>query len=148
MKKLLLLLSLFLIFSCNQIQQKQEIPTQNLTEESVSVNIPEQEEVLTYADIMPNFVGGEHKLFDYIKENIKYPDSAKVNGIEGTVYVQFIVLKTGDISDVKVLKSADILLDSEAFRVISEMPKWTPGYMSGGKAVNVQIVLPIKFQLN
>jgi len=97
-------------------------------------------------EVMPVFPGGESALLRYVAENTHYPDFAKENGIEGTVYVQFVVDAKGYVTDVKVLHSVDKFLDREALRVIASLPKWTPGRQNG-KEVPVQWVLPIRFQI-
>ena len=82
----------------------------------------------------------------WLRDNIKYPVIAAENGIEGRVIVQFVVSKTGSISDVRVARSVDPSLDKEAVRVVSSMPNWTPGKQNGS-AVNVRFTLPVTFKL-
>ena len=72
---------------------------------------------------------------------------AKENGIQGKVFVQFVVWKDGSIRDVKVVKGVHKTLDNEATRVVKTMPKWTPGKQRG-KAVNARFTLPIKFRIS
>jgi len=98
------------------------------------------------AEIMPEFEGGIKKLFQYLSDNTKYPKMAKDAGIQGTVYIQFTVGKTGEIKDVKILKSVNDLLDKEAIRVVKSMPNWKPGKQSG-RTVSVLYNLPITFVL-
>ena len=102
--------------------------------------------VYQVVDEMPQFPGGNRAMMAYIGQNIKYPAEAVAKGIEGRVLVQFVVNKEGDLQDIKVMKSIDPLLDQEAIRVISSMPKWTPGKLKG-EAVNIQYVLPIQFNI-
>lgn len=102
--------------------------------------------VYQVVDEMPQFPGGNRAMMAYIGQNIKYPAEAVAKGIEGRVLVQFVVNKEGDLQDIKVMKSIDSLLDQEAIRVISSMPKWTPGKLKG-EAVNIQYVLPIQFNI-
>ena len=102
--------------------------------------------VYQVVDEMPQFPGGNRAMMAYIGQNIKYPTEAVAKGIEGRVLVQFVVNKEGDLQDIKVMKSIDSLLDQEAIRVISSMPKWTPGKLKG-EAVNIQYVLPIQFNI-
>lgn len=102
--------------------------------------------VYQVVDEMPQFPGGNRAMMAYIGQNIKYPAEAVAKGIEGRVVVQFVVNKEGDLQDIKVMKSIDPLLDQEAIRVISSMPKWTPGKLKG-EAVNIQYVLPIQFNI-
>lgn len=96
---------------------------------------------------MPNFPGGEAALMMYLKKNLRYPNIAQENGIQGRVYVNFVVNKKGEISKIKILKGADKSLNNEAMRVVQNMPKWEPGKQMG-KAVNVACNIPINFNLH
>lgn len=98
-------------------------------------------------EIMPEFVGGADALDDFIKKNIKYPVEAKEQGIQGKVYVQFVVEKDGTVTNVTVRRGAHTLLDNEAVRVVKLMPAWKPGTMRG-KKVRVRYTLPITFSLS
>ena len=95
---------------------------------------------------MPGFPGGLFVLMQYLNDNIQYPDKAKNDGVEGRVIVSFIVGKEGLIKDAQVEKSVDPELDAEAIRVVSGMPRWTPG-KSQGEPVDVKYSIPINFQL-
>lgn len=95
---------------------------------------------------MPEFKGGQEALINYLSTNITYPETAKTNKIEGTVYISFVVDKTGKIGNCSVKRGVHEALDNEALRVISSMPDWIPGE-SGGKKVNVEMTLPINFKL-
>lgn len=109
---------------------------------------PEREETFTFVEMMPQFPGGEEALFKYLKRNLNYPRMAQENGVDGTIYVQFIVSKTGIISEVKTVgapKGAG--LEEEAMRVVRKMPSWRPGKQNG-KYVTVVFNLPIRFQLD
>jgi len=101
---------------------------------------------INIAEIMPEFKGGEHALYEYLGKNVKYPKFALENGLEAKLYVQFIVNKDGSISDVKVLNPEGYGFDKEATRVISAMPTWKPGKQAGRK-VRVYYVLPINFSI-
>lgn len=105
-----------------------------------------QDEVLYFSDPMPEFPGGQAKLMDYLKSNIKYPVEAREMGIEGKVYIGYVVKTDGSISDVKVRRGVHQTLDREAIRVIKSMPNWIPGKQDG-KPVNVQMTIPVKFTL-
>jgi len=96
---------------------------------------------------MPMFTGGDSALLAYIKENTKYPENAKKNGIEGRVIVRFCVTDVGGIDRVTVLKGVDAELDNEAIRVVKTLPEFKPG-KQGGKPVNVWYMVPITFGLN
>ena len=98
------------------------------------------------AEQMPSFPGGDRKLMEYLSENIRYPEELADACIQGRVIVSFIVEKDGSISNVKVAKSLDPLLDKEAVRVVSGMPKWIPGRQNG-VAVRVRYIIPVTFRL-
>jgi TonB family protein len=95
---------------------------------------------------MPKFPGGEDSLLFFIKKNLNYPKKARENALQGRTYVSFVVSKTGDVEDVKVLRSSDPLLDEAAMEIVRSMPKWKPGRQDG-KEVRVQYSLPISFKL-
>lgn len=94
----------------------------------------------------PQFLGGDSQLMRYLSDNVVYPTIAQEVGIQGRVYVQFVVNKKGKIVDVQILKGIDRSLDAEAMRVVQNMPDWKPGSQRG-KAVNVSYRLPINFKL-
>lgn len=96
---------------------------------------------------MPKFPGGDSELMKFLADNIKYPEEAVKNKTEGRVTIQFIVSSTGEITNIAVLQKLDPLLDKEAVRVVSSMPKWEPG-IQGGKAVPVYYTVPVIFRLN
>lgn len=100
----------------------------------------------TIVEDMPEYKGGDKKLFKWLKKNTKYPQEAKQQKIEGTVYVQYIVEADGSISNVKVARGVHELLDTEAVRVVSAIEGYSPGRQRG-KAVRVQYILPIRFYL-
>ena len=77
---------------------------------------------------------------------MKYPQSAIINGVQGTVMVQFVIEKDGKVTDVKVVKGVDDELDAEALKVINASPKWKPGKLSG-KKVRASITVPVEFRL-
>jgi protein TonB len=97
----------------------------------------------------PEFPGGMDAMFKFIQNNIVYPDYEKENGIEGTVYLEFIVRKTGDIENIELLRGIKNgpNYDKEAIRLVKKMPKWIPGAMNG-IPVSTMMRLPIKFRLD
>jgi TonB family protein len=103
-------------------------------------------EVFVVVEEMPQFPGGMDALVQWIAQQMKYPEKAKKDGIQGVVYVGYVVNKAGKVESVEVEGSVNPLLDAEAVRVVSEMPAWTPGTQRG-KAVDVKFVIPIKFSL-
>ena len=105
-----------------------------------------EQQVFDMVEQMPKFPGGQSALMQWLSTNMKYPKIAAENGIEGRVYVSFIVRSTGEITDIKIARSVDPSLDEEAIRTISRMPKWIPG-KQGGEAVNVRYTMPLTFRL-
>lgn len=102
--------------------------------------------VFDVVEVMPQYPGGQIAMLKYIMENMKYPEQAMKEGIQGRVAVRFIVEKDGSISDVKPILSVHPLLNKEAVRVVESMPKWTPGKQNG-KPVRVRFNLPVMFKL-
>jgi len=94
----------------------------------------------------PEYKGGFDAMLNFLKNNIKYPETAKKSGIQGIVYIQFIVEKTGKVSKIRILRGISKECDEEAIRVVNSMPKWIPGRQDG-KAVPVMFQIPVKFQL-
>lgn len=102
--------------------------------------------VFDVVEVMPQFPGGQIAMLQYLMKNIKYPEQAVKEGIQGRVTVRFIVEKDGSISDVKPVLSVHPLLNKEAVRVVKSMPKWSPG-KHNGKPVRVRFNLPVMFKL-
>jgi len=137
-------------------QEVEAIDMSSFTEEvvngEVSAPIVEEkeeeveEEVVIIPDVNPEFNGGEAKLYEYLSENIKYPDLARDGGITGKVYVQFVVEKDGSITNIQVKRDIGGGCGEEAKRVVRGMPKWKPGKV-GGRTVRSQFILPINFIL-
>ncbi|MDH6309129.1 protein TonB [Dysgonomonas sp. PFB1-18] len=106
----------------------------------------EPEKVFVSAQFMPQFPGGEAEMYRFISENLKYPVVDQEMGTQGRVTVRFVVTKTGEISDIQLLKGISISCDKEAMRVIKSMPRWIPG-KNNGEPVQVYFTLPIVFKL-
>ncbi len=106
----------------------------------------EEQQVFFIVEDMPEFPGGEMALRTFIANAIKYPVIAQENGIQGKVYVTFVVGKDGSVSDAKIARGVDPSLDKEALRVVNTLPKWKPGKQRG-KPVNVSYTVPINFVL-
>ncbi|NLZ94227.1 MAG: hypothetical protein GX921_00170 [Bacteroidales bacterium] len=104
------------------------------------------EEVFTIVDEMPQFPTGEAGLGKFISEYIRYPEHVNED-IEGRILCSFIVRKDGAISNIEVVDGLEHDLDNEALRVLSMMPKWSPG-KNGGEAVNVKCILPIDIKID
>ncbi|MGD9992241.1 MAG: TonB family protein [Salinivirgaceae bacterium] len=105
------------------------------------------EKIYFMVDKMPVFPGEEEELRKFIASNIKYPVEAAKSGIQGRVFVMFIVNSEGNVEDAKVVRGVHPLIDEEALRVINMLPKWTPGEHEG-KNVSVQFTVPINFALS
>ncbi len=129
-----------------------ELATQeNILDELMVVGYPnkpvEQQEIFTTVEQNPEFPGGISAMFDYISERIKYPKMAQQMLVEGKVFVKFVVQQDGSIGGIKILQGIGYGCDDEAIRVISNMPKWSPGKQNG-QPVNVYYTMPISFRLN
>ncbi len=118
-----------------------ETPKMEVAEEEVA-----EEEIFTIVEDMPVFPGGETALLKYLS-SIPYPVIAKENDIEGSVYIRFVVDKSGNVTNVEVAKGADKILNEAALAHVKKMPAWTPGKQRG-KPVRVQYIVPIKFRLD
>ena len=94
----------------------------------------------------PEFPGGDLALRKFIGSSVKYPVIAQENGIQGKVYVTFVVSKTGKVTNASIARGVDPSLDKEALRVVNALPAWKPGKQRG-KPVNVSYTVPINFVL-
>ena len=110
------------------------------------VEVEESDEPFIFVENQPAPVGGYEAFYKYIGKNTKYPDQARRIGVEGKVFVQFVVDKDGSITDVQVIKGIGSGCDEEAIRVVKSAPKWTPGKQRG-RPVKVRISVPITFKL-
>lgn len=134
------------------IEINAEVDQQEVIEEYVPVEVEVEEEEVQEQEIfqiveeMPSFPGGEAKLMEYVAKNIKYPQIARETGIQGRVFVGFVVEPDGSISNVKLLRGIGGGCDEEAMRVIKSLPKWKPGKQRG-KAVRVSYQIPVFFKL-
>ncbi len=106
----------------------------------------EEQQIFMVVENAPAFPGGDEGRMKFLVENIKYPQMARESGIQGTVYVTFVVERNGSVTDVKILRGIGGGCDEEAIRVVQAMPKWEPGKQRG-KPVRVQFNMPIKFTL-
>ncbi len=121
--------------------------TKQATVAKVDESTVDGEEVFQVVENLPEYPGGMNELMKFLQQEVKYPKEAQEKGLQGRVIVQFIVKKDGSIIEPKVVKPVDPLLDAEAVRVVSAMPKWNPGKQRG-QAVNVRFTLPISFRLS
>ncbi len=103
-----------------------------------------RQKVYDIVEVMPAFPGGDYELIRYMEDNLDYPQEAKESGIQGRVFVKFVVEPNGNISNVEVLRGIGYGCDEEAMRVVQSMPKWIPGKRKG-KPVRVSVTIPVKF---
>lgn len=103
-------------------------------------------EVFMIVEEMPEFPGGQAALQKYLASSVKYPVIAQENGIQGRVYVQFVISAKGEVTNATVLRGVDSSLDKEALRVVENMPKWKPGKQRN-RPVRVSYTVPINFVL-
>lgn len=104
------------------------------------------QEELWIAEPQPQFPGGDLALREWIKQNMVYPQEAIEKGIEGRVIVKFTIEEDGTVTNGKILRGVDPLLDNEALRLVSIMPKWSPGRFAG-KDIRTMYNLPVLFKL-
>ena len=104
------------------------------------------QKVFDTVEQMPEYPGGMQAMIEFLQTNMKYPEDAAKQKVEGRVMVQFVVETDGSITDVHVAKQVFPSLDAEAIRVVQAMPKWTPG-MDKGRVVRVKYNLPIVFRM-
>ena len=133
-------------FMSTEADENTTVEIQEVVDVVQEEEVVEEPQVFFIVEDMPEFPGGELALRKYIAENVRYPEMAKENDIQGTVYVRFVVDTDGSVKNVEVIRGVDQLLDKEAIRVVQSLPKWKPGKQRG-KAVKVSHSVPIKFQL-
>ena len=105
-----------------------------------------EDEIFVFVEDQPGYPGGDEARLKYLSKAIVYPEMAKESGIQGTVYVTFVVEKNGTISNVKVLRGIGGGCDEAAINAIKGMPKWKPGKQRG-RAVRAQFNMPVRFIL-
>lgn len=109
---------------------------------------PETTEIIPWSnvEVKPSFIGGEAAMLKFIAENTMYPLPAKDNGIQGTVYVSFVIGADGKVNSVSIARGVHSSLDNEALRVVAMLPRWNPGKQRE-IPVSVSYIIPIKFVL-
>ncbi|HNY01097.1 MAG TPA: TonB family protein [Bacteroidales bacterium] len=132
-----------------ELQQKQKEKAQHEKQKQQKFYVAPvvQDPPYTTVDKMPSFNGGEDARIKFMVENLKYPEEAIKKGIQGVVFVSFVVKADGSVASVKIVRGIGHGCDEEAFRVVKSMPKWIPGEMDG-KPVDVIFNLPVKFKLD
>ena len=153
MKKIITLSALLVLLGSNLRAQNVINPTNEKDGPTIlravgdDSTTSDNEKVYQVVGQQPNFPGGKEELFKYLAYNMIYPADAAKNKVEGRVLVTFVIEHDGSISNVNVVNSVYPLLDKEAIRVVSEMPKWIPG-KANGKTVRVKYTIPITFRLS
>ena len=126
-----------------------DVQEETVIKEVVIVDAPvveKADEIFDVVENAPMFPGGMEAWNSYLFKNLKYPTQARRMGIEGTVYVVFVVNTDGTVQDVELLRGIGGGCDEEALRVVKGAPKWSPGKQRG-RPVRVRMRLPIKFKL-
>ncbi len=103
--------------------------------------------IFTIVEEQPEFPGGTEAMYKFLRDNMRYPTMAREAGIQGTVFVTFVVERDGAITNVEVIRGIGGGCDEEAIRVVRNMPKWNPGKQRN-QPVRVQFNLPVRFMLN
>ncbi|MEO9965991.1 MAG: energy transducer TonB [Reichenbachiella sp.] len=127
-----------------------EITEETVIEDIVFEEAPEEEvadEIFDIVEDQPGPPGGMAAFYQYVAKTMKYPNQARRMGIEGRVFVQFVVDKAGNLTEVRAIKGIGAGCDEEAVRVLKNAPRWTPGKQRG-RPVKVRMILPITFKLS
>ena len=136
---ILIITTIYVLLSCKE-------PEPIAVKQTQDNNTELDSESFDITDRNPEFPGGDNELLNYISNNLKYPESAKENGISGRVSLLLTINEKGEIADVKIIRGICPELDEEAVRLVKAMPKWEPGY-ENGKAKTSYLMLPINFKL-
>ena len=108
--------------------------------------LEEADKIENWGETMPSFKGGLSEFYKFVGSKLKYPAQARRIGIEGKVFVQFVVDKDGSMSDIKVVKGIGAGCDEEVLRILGMCPPWNPG-LQGARPVRVRMILPVTFKL-
>ncbi|MFZ9029421.1 MAG: energy transducer TonB, partial [Crocinitomicaceae bacterium] len=131
----------------DRMERMEEVPAPVIYEQEDINDRPVQEEIIDFPDVEASYPGGTAALQQFINENVQYPVEAIEKGIQGKVYLSFVVEPDGNLTNIKVERGVSMELDREAKRVVRSMPKWIPGE-AGGKKIRTKARLPITFQLS
>lgn len=130
------------------IEMTEDTRIENVTYEPTTTVLPEEktDEIFTIVEEQPSPVGGMKAFYEYVGSHLRFPPKAARMGIEGRVFVEFVVEKDGTLTDIRVAKGIGGGCDEEAIRVISNASKWNPGKQRG-RPVRVRMIMPIMFKL-
>lgn len=138
---------LFVVSAVISCASKNEVTVEEIQNSPKVEEVSSASTVFDKVDRYPEFPGGMDGLAKFIQENLKYPEVAKTNEIEGRVLVEFVILKSGEIDAVVLKKGIGSGCDEAAIELIKSMPEWKPG-MLNEKLVNVKLVLPIVYKMS
>jgi periplasmic protein TonB len=124
-----------------------QTPTEKSVQDSKTKKVANHTVNENAIQVDPEYIGGKIALMSYLQKNLRYPENALLNGLEGTVIVRFFVTAEGNVEQVKVIKGFNTDCDTEAVRVVQNMGKWKPGTVDG-KNIYVPFKLPITFKLS
>ena len=141
---ILTITTICVLLSCKETEPIAVKQMQDNNTEFGEIELDSESFDITYRN--PEFPGGDNELLNYISNNLKYPESAKENGISGRVSLLLTINEKGEIADVKIIRGICPELDEEAVRLVKAMPKWEPGY-ENEKAKTSYLMLPINFKL-
>jgi periplasmic protein TonB len=141
MKKVVIATQLFLTIGLFSTANAQVADTSK-------THIPEKtERVHAFTEQQPQFPGGDSKLMEFISHNLRYPEIDLRRRVQGKVFVQFVVNRSGKVIDPKIVRSVSPTIDAEAIRVVNLLPDFVPGRQKG-EAVSVTYILPVIFRLS
>jgi TonB family protein len=130
------------VLDSDKASDNNEVESNNVEDKSEL----DEDPIFVFLEDNPEFVGGDKARIKFIQENIVYPQKAIESGVQGTVFLTFVVEKDGSLTNVKVLRGIGYGCDEEALRVIKSMPKWKPGKQRGN-VVRARFNIPVKFVL-
>lgn len=135
-----------IVFDDEIVEEQPRFNNEIVSVPVVPVEDTTTEVIFKIVEEMPEFPGGEQALWKYMSQTV-YPDQARLDKLQGTVYVEFLIGKDGAISNVRIVRSSNHpILDESAKNQVANMPNWTPGKQNG-KPVTVQYLIPVKFKL-
>lgn len=122
-------------------------PLYNPLNEPIKAN---EDTIFDFAAVMPEFPGGQQELINYLQKNLDYPEDAKELGIEGKVFVSFVVFEDGSVQQVTILRGIQGIrsCENEVLRLIKQMPKWNPGQNENGQKIKARMKIPVVFRLD
>ena len=127
--------------------EQPDVPVFTRIEKTDELPQVDDDEIIAVPPVMPQFPGGDEALVEYMSKNTHYPAQDREIGLQGKVYVTFVVEKNGEISQVKLERGIGGQCDGEALRVVKNMPSWIPGKNGLGRPVRVKLTLPVNFIL-